>query len=71
MQNLILALRGSAIASSCYYYYSSLDICLVFQENLKLYLIKIVANAHLSTGFISNAEITLWKQYDRSVCLKL
>lgn len=59
MQSLNLALKGSAFTSSCYYYYSSLGTCLIFQDNLKLCLIKIVANAHLSTGFISNAEITL------------
>lgn len=39
-------------------------MCFVFQEKLKLHLNKIVANAHLHTGIVSEAEITLWKQYD-------
>jgi len=38
---------------------------------LKLHPSKTVANAHLNAGIISKAEITLWRQHDRSVCLML
>lgn len=65
MQNPTLALEHSAFMSSLCYH-NSLEMCFTFEKKLKLHPSKVVANTHLSIGIISKAEITLWKQYDRS-----